>query len=498
MPNKSVADDNHKYFKYFIYLSLGITIFRLLYINAINLAPQEAYYWNYSRHLALSYFDHPPMLAYMIYIFTHLGGQTEFFVRISCVICFFGLTCLIYLTGRLLFSEKVGFFSAMLSNSVLIFAMGATIATPDTPMVFFWMLSFYSFSKLIFTENKKWWYFWGISAGLALLSKYTAVFIVPSVFLFLIFSKQDRKWLLSKEPYLAVILAILVFSPVIVWNAQNSWASFVFQSYRRSHEIGSLSARHFFGYLGTQMGVVSPLVYLGLIYATIQSGTTGFKWNDRRFLLCFFWSFPMILFFTLVATKYWVKMNWVSAAYLASCISLMALYFQLVENKKRWVRTFGITALTVSLTFTLVAHILPAVKALPIPASLDTVTGWKKLARRVEEERREMREGTLVVGYGYGVPSEIAFYTSPQLETYSNNIVGERGLQFDFWSKPDEFLGKDMILVYGEKEKYKNPEKLKEFFVSVDQAEPLRIYRGKKVLTTFYIFRCYGYEGPGS
>ena len=137
MPNKLTTDNNHKYFRYFIYLILGVTVFRLLYINLINLAPQEAYYWNYSRHLALSYFDHPPMLAYLIYIFTHLGGPSEFFVRIGCVISFLGLTCLIYLTGRLLFNEKIGFFSALLSNSVLIFALGATIATPDTPMVFF-------------------------------------------------------------------------------------------------------------------------------------------------------------------------------------------------------------------------------------------------------------------------------------------------------------------------------------------------------------------------
>jgi 4-amino-4-deoxy-L-arabinose transferase-like glycosyltransferase len=273
----STVNEDAKYLNYLIYLILGTTLFRLIYINIPNLAPQEAYYWNYSRHPALSYFDHPPMLSYLIYIFTHLGTQSEFFVRIACVLISAGLTYLTYLIGKLLFDQKVGFFSALLLNSILIFSLGAIIATPDTPMFFFWVLSFYFFVKLILTQKKKWWYLLGISTGLALFSKYTAVFIIFSVFLFLLFSKQNRRWLYSKEPYLALILAILVFCPVIIWNAQNNWASFLFQSARRAGELASFSAWHFFGYLGAQIGVVSPLIYISLIYAIIKSGIIGFK-----------------------------------------------------------------------------------------------------------------------------------------------------------------------------------------------------------------------------
>jgi hypothetical protein len=491
-----LVNEDRKYFKYLLYLILGTTIFRLIYINLLNLAPQEAYYWNYSRHLSLSYLDHPPILAYLIFLFTHLGKQSEFFVRISCVLISLGLTYLTYLIGKLLFDPKVGFFSALLLNCILIFSLGAIIATPDTPMIFFWVLSFYFFSKLILTQEKKWWYLCGISTGFGLLSKYTAIFIIFSVFLYLLFSKQNRKWFLSKEPYLALILAILIFSPVIIWNAQNNWVSFLFQSSRRAKELGSFSPRHFFSYLGAQIGVVSPLVYAGLIYATIKSGIVGFKENHQKFLLCFFLSFPIILFFTLVATKYWVKINWLSAGYFSASISLVALFFQLKEKGKKWVRTWGISALIVSLIFVLIAHILPIAKSIPVSSSLDTVTGWKELAQRVEGEKSKMREGTIVVGYGYKVPSEIAFYTS--LETYSNNIVGENGLQFDFWSNPKDFLGNDAIFVYDQRERYKNPENLKNFFVSVEEEEPLKIYRGGRVLTTFHIFKCYEYKGPGN
>jgi hypothetical protein len=495
MPQISIREEDPKYFKYLLYLIVGTTLFRLIYINIPNLAPQEAYYWNYSRHPALSYLDHPPMLAYLIYIFTHLGKQSEFFVRISCVLVSFGITYLTYLIGRLLFDSKVGFFSALLLNSILIFSLGAIVATPDTPMIFFWVLSFYFFSKLILTQRKKWWYLWGVSTGLALLSKYTAVFIVFSVFLYLFFSKQNRRWLLLKEPYLASILAIFIFSPVIIWNAQNNWISFLFQSSRRAKELGSFSAWHFFGYLGAQIGIISPLIYFSLIYAIIKSGIVGFKENNQKFLLCFFWSFPIILFFTIVATKYWVKMNWVSAGYFSASVFGVALFFQLLEKGKRWVKIWGISALILSLLFVLIAHILTVTKSIPVSSSLDTITGWKELAKRVEREKSKMKEGTIVVGYDYKVPSEIAFYSSPQLETYSNNIVGENGLQFDFWSNLNSFLGMDAIFVYDQRERYRNPENLKNFFTSVEELEPLKIYRGGKVLTTFHIFKCYEYKG---
>jgi hypothetical protein len=174
----------------------------------------------------------------------------------------------------------------------------------------------------------------------------------------------------------------------------------------------------------------------------------------------------------------------------------VALFFQLKEKGKKWVKTWGISALIVSLIFVLIAHILPLMKIVPVSSSLDTVTGWKELAQRVEGEKSKMREGTIVVGYGYKVPSEIAFYTS--LETYSNNIVGQNGLQFDFWSTPKDFLGKDAIFVYDQRERYKNPENLKKFFAAVEEKEPLKIYRGGKVLTTFHIFKCYEYKGPGN
>jgi 4-amino-4-deoxy-L-arabinose transferase-like glycosyltransferase len=494
MTHQPSVNDHSKYLRYLVYLIVGTAIFRLLYINALNLAPQEAYYWNYSRHLALSYLDHPPMLAYLIYLFTSIGGQSEFFVRLGCVLLASGLTLVVYLAAKTLFDAKVGFYSALLLNGVLVFFVGSMIATPDTPMMFFWGLSLLFFSKLVVTQEKKWWYLLGIGTGLALLSKYTAVFIILSVFLFLLFSKENRRWLLSKGPYLALIVAMMVFSPVILWNAQHHWASFLFQSSRRAGELGAFSAAHFFGYIGAQIGVVSPLFFGGLIYAVVKSGLLGFREKNQRYLLCFFWSFPLIGFFTLVATHYWVKMNWITAAYLPASMAAVALYFAFLSRGRAWIKTFGISALIVSLIFVAIALILPVVKSIPVSSSLDTISGWRQLAQRVDKEKAGMPEGTVVIGYEYKVASEIAFYAS--METYSNNFLGQNGLEYDYWSDPKDFVGRDAIFVYDDRNRYKNPERLAEFFDSVAETEPLEIYRAGRRLTTFHLLRCFGYKGP--
>jgi hypothetical protein len=189
-------------------------------------------------------------------------------------------------------------------------------------------------------------------------------------------------------------------------------------------------------------------------------------------------------------------MNWITAAYFSASIAAVALYFALLGRGRRWIKVYGISAVIVSLIFVLIGLILPVAKSIPVSSSLDTVSGWKQLAQRVEGEMAGMPEGTVVIGYEYKVASEIAFYAS--IETYSNSFVGQRGLQYDLWSNPDDFLGRDAIFVYDQRNRYKNPEGLKDFFDWVEESEPLEVYRGGRVLTTFHIFRCFGYRGPGS
>jgi len=485
--------DEKKYLKLFWLTSSAFLVFRLIYINLIPLAPQEAYYWNYSRHLALSYFDHPPLQAWIIFLTTRLG-LSEFTVRLACPILAFLSGWFCFKIGKNLFNAKIGFYFFLVLNSILIFNIGTVIFTPDALLLFFWISAFYFFCKIIFEHKPNYWYALGISLGLAMLSKYTAIFIPISVLTFLIFSKSHRFWLKKKEPYLAAVLSLLVFSPVIIWNAQNHWASFGFQTTRRMGELVSFSLKDFFAYLGSQMGLVSPLIYAGIIYAVVKIGKDGFKNRDNISLALFSWSAPILIFFTLVSFKYWVKINWVVPGYVTAILALVVVYFNKLEFKKSF-RIWGLTSVVISFIFSVLGYLSPL---LPMGINAgESLAEWKELARKIEQVKQEMNKKgeTIIIGYEYKVASELAFYLPERPEVYSNNFVGRPGLAYDFWSNPEDFKGKNAVFVYDKRNRYKTPENLPRLFKSVEGPQIFSIYKKGNKVTSFYIFRCFGYKG---
>ena len=164
-------------------ISWMITILILLYavrlatIAWLELAPDEAYYWYWAKHLDWSYYDHPPMVAYIIALFTGLGGNREFFVRIGGLLSSLLVIGLIYLSCRRLSPEDrdVPWEVTFVANITLLFAAGCIIQTPDTPLLLFWTLAVYCGIRIITGGSASWWYLWGIALGLGLLSKYTMI-----------------------------------------------------------------------------------------------------------------------------------------------------------------------------------------------------------------------------------------------------------------------------------------------------------------------------------
>ncbi|MDR3244377.1 MAG: glycosyltransferase family 39 protein, partial [Elusimicrobiota bacterium] len=205
-------------------------ILRLSFIGQAGLTTDEAHYWVYSKFLSLSYFDHPPLIGYIIKISTFIFGNTAFGVRFPAVLIFFFAAWIFYLCVQKLFDDKTALVGVILLNILPVFSvLGSVIALPDSPLALFWLLSIYIFIITLETKNDNYWYLIGITMGLALLSKYNAIMIPISIFIFLLLSKKNRFWFKHKEPYFALIIAFIIFSPVIIWNIENNWASFGFQ-----------------------------------------------------------------------------------------------------------------------------------------------------------------------------------------------------------------------------------------------------------------------------
>lgn len=485
-------DENKK--KLILFIS-AVSLIRLIYINFVPLVPQEAYYWKYAKNLALSYFDHPPMAAWIIAFFTGLGGDSVFFIRLGSVLISIGLMILLYqIVVKLFGNEDMALWTVIVINCTVLFSMGATIITPDVPLLFFWSLIVYFLVKLKMSEHWKWWYFSGISLGLALLSKYTAVLIVPGIFMYVLLSKNQRKWLLTIHPYLSVLLAAVVFLPVLIWNYQHDWASFAFQSSRRFSEMYRFRFDFFFQLFGSQLGMLTPFIFIFVFGGWFFAGRKALKEKNETYSLLFWLSFPVFVIFTLSSLRSLAKMNWLAPGYITAIIAAIAWLFS--ENTKWSVRLKKVfkPGLVFGLVLVLFIHLLPLFPIAPIRRG-DTWTGWKELSARVLKIKQEMGPDTFIFGHEYKIPSEITFYTPNHEETHGGEVIGEKGLQYSYWTNLDALANRDGIFVTSNAQRYRRIKNLEAHFVEVKEDEPLVIKRGDKIFRKFYLYRCYGYKG---
>jgi 4-amino-4-deoxy-L-arabinose transferase-like glycosyltransferase len=482
----------------FIFLS-GLFCFRLIYSLLLPLSPQEAYYWVFSLHPALSYFDHPPLTAYTIYLFTHFFGPTALAVRLGALLYAFGFSWLLYLIGKRMFDERTGFLAALLANLLPTYTITFLIMTPDCPLVFFWGLAWFFVLKAV-QEDRPAWYLWaGAALGLALTAKYTAIFFPFSTFLFLLISSKHRHHLIRIEPYLGLVIALLIFSPVLIWNAQHHWASLAFQSTERAGEMKTFSGKELGAFFASQIGIVSPMVFAGFCWA-IGLGLKRFWRNpiwQETFLLSL--ALPMVALFTLVATREWVKMNWLIPAY-APLLLLMVAYYQNRNFSWKWIyRGYARwTWVSVGLFF-LIFHLWPLAPQIKVSGSADTMTGWPELARHIETIRNEKSgQGTpFIFSWGHKTASELQFYLKGHPETFAQTILGKKALGYDYWFDPRPLLGRDVLFVWSDFEHFPDEKSglLEKYFERAEALEPYKVYRGKYLLRTFYLYRCYGYKG---
>src|SRR5438552_3904211 len=182
----------------------------------------EAYYWMWSKSLAGGYYDHPPMVAIVIRLGTMIAGDTELGVRLVSILLALPMSFAVYQAAAILFGgRRMAATSALLLNITLMAAVGTMIVTPDAPLLVASSFVLYSLAKVLETGRGAWWLAVGLSVGAALLSKYTALFFGPAILIWLIAIPKLRRWFISPWLYLGGLVALVMFGPVILWNADH-------------------------------------------------------------------------------------------------------------------------------------------------------------------------------------------------------------------------------------------------------------------------------------
>ncbi len=278
---------------------------RLAVAWSTGLCYDESYSFSCARHPDLSYFDHPPLSILLGSLSLALtGGAGPLVLRWPFIVLFAGTTWLMFLLGRRLFGPWPGFYAALLLNLAPVFSASVGLAfRPDGPLMFFWLACVWCLAHLLLGPPPRgplaWWAAAGAMLGLAMLSKYTAVLLVAGAGLYVATWRDQRRWLANPGPYLALALAALLFAPVLVWNAQHRWISFLFQGTRGMDGFTGLHldwvARNIVG----QMLELLPWIWAALVVELVRSFGRTRPQPQRRFIAWL--AVTPIVIFTLVA-----------------------------------------------------------------------------------------------------------------------------------------------------------------------------------------------------
>ena len=314
-----VSDTNVRLVIGLIFIS---AIIRVLLASATGFGVDESYTVSNARHFDLSYVDYPPLHAWLVGAWARLlDTESPTLLRLPFIALFGGATWMLFRLTADLFNARAGLWAALALNVAPVFGLAhASWVLPDGPLIFFMLcatrvVAFILFSHAEPLPASRQWLAAGALAGCALLSKYHAMFLLLGVFVFLLTSARYRGVLLSPGPWIAVGVALIVFSPVIIWNLDHHFIGLSFQTDRVTTSVKPNLGRMLTGF-GAQAAYLAPWVFAPLAYALIKAALNVRAAPRFRFLVLIA-SGPILLFafanLTAKGLPHWPMPGWLFA-----------------------------------------------------------------------------------------------------------------------------------------------------------------------------------------
>lgn len=510
---------------------------RWIYIasGTIQLAEDEAYQWVWSKHLALSYFSKPPLIAYTQFLGTSLWGDTAFGVRFFSPL----VTALMSVLALRFFAREVnaraGFFLLLIVTAAPLPSVGAVLMTVDPLSVLFWTAAMLAGWRAIQEKGTTVDWLWvGLWMGLGFLSKYTQLFQLLCWAVFMVLWAPARRQLRRPGPYLALLVNLICALPVLIWNAQHAWVTVHHVAVDAA--VGQPWRRTFIGdFLGTEAALLNPVFFVAMVWACIAFWRSGR--HNPLLVYCFSMGAPLFFAYMFHSVHARVLPNWIAPSVLP-LFCVMVIYWDTrlrlgVARVKTWLGiglTFGFLAVFFfhatelwSRTFDL-RHALAASLGVSgetkwgqllteryLPVNLDPlhrVRNWSQTAQAVEGTRQQLLldgKPVFIIADHYGLTGQISFYL-PEARTNvrDNPLVFVRSSkypenQFYFWPGYQSLKGQNAIYVReldrDEPVPQPPPERLQDEFESiVDMGVTNVLYHDHYLLRPLQIFACRGLQ----
>ena len=483
----------------------GLLLFRLIYaaVVPLDLVPDEAYYWDWSRQLDWGYYSKPPMVAWLIALSTSWLGSTAFAVRLPAVLLgTLGLFWM-YLLAAHLYGRKAGFWAALLTAATPGNAALALLMTIDAPFLFCWCAALYCFWRFLEGGRRHgvWLAATTLVTGLGLLSKQTMFGFLPLAFIFLLVSPADRRQLRRPGFWVWIAGSLLFLVPVLVWNMHHDWITAQHTSgHFTSSPVGMLKRLSRFGeFLAGMFGGGTP-VTMALFAAVLVLAAYGFRRIDRRarYLFCFS-GLPMagVLGLALVQR---VQPNWPAGFVPAGLVLVCGWALgQIAGLRPLNAGQQGLRrAAAVGAVCALVTYLVPLGFGLQgsriDPAA--RLRGWREVGQTADAAWRKLppTDGAfLVATTGRTAASELAFYLPAQPRAFVWNATGQILSQYDVWGGPQDRIGAASLIVTPPDSP--PPEALATAFETVEPAGQVNIPIGNGRSHQYQLWRGLGFRG---
>jgi dolichol-phosphate mannosyltransferase len=480
---------------------------RLAYLGSVELLPEEAYYWNYSRHLDIGYLDHPPMVAWLIRLGTALFGQSQFGVRIGALGCGIIASLFVYRLTRNLFNEASALRALLLAQTLPFFFLSGLLITPDAPLTAAWAASLYYLERALLGGSRGAWWLAGVALGVGAISKYSIGLLVPVTLVFMLWDAEARRWWRRFEPYGAALLAAAIFSPVILWNAEHGWASFAFQTSRRIAEASRFALHKL---VASALVLITPTGVLAVAVAC--TGDTGAGADDigaprRRLFIRLAVLLPLAIF-AIFSLRHDVKLDWTGAPWTAA-LPLIAVGMipakAPLSGIKAWIRAaWTPTLVTMLLIYGAGLHYLVlGLPGLGYGKHIELLpVGWREFSRQIVDTAAQIRTQTgvepLIVGMDrYAIASELAFYgaerTHSELQTSSAHLFEGVGLMYERWVPRQLQEGRNLLLVAWDAGELRGPT-IESHAERLGPIEEETLTRDSRVVRRYYHRLAYNYR----
>lgn len=450
-------------------LLLAVLVVRggFLFGNGLNLIGDESYYWDWSRQPDWCYYSKPPMVAWLIGVFTWLLGDYTAVVRLPTL--FLGTVFLGYFhaTAKAFYGARAAALALLLVLATPINVLANFLMTIDPPLYCFWIMSLYYLRRALFDADAKAWLWAGFASAAALLSKQVAI-ALPVILLIFLLTDSPRRHYLKREFWLYLLPMLLAAVPILLWNQQHDWVMFGHsKGHFGNHEPVSLIKhfQHALDFLLYQLLLLSPVIWFLTLVVGIQTGL-NFRHltSEQRFL----WLMgPLLLLGVLLLSLLQkVQGNWPMPFYITGLILLAGAW-----AAGAWTRTikFG---LGLGLFMVMMTYILPVV--LQVTQLKDSAfdptkrfKSWQEMAINVHFERLmavpDLTDSFVVaLGHRY-LASELGFYLPDHPQVYRFEESGQVTSQYEVWPGPEQYVGKNAFII-GETPEGRVPEALKNAF----------------------------------